>query len=517
MPDLAQQFPRTCHFLADKPPTAMAADQFLLWLQERQQTDTTMPGWLPELAQLEQLVGQVARQWPELPEAVQALSVNPSLQLLSLSWQQLVTLLHSDESAEVCQGEQLVLVWRHAITAKLCYRPASEQDLLALKLVSEKLDLQATAQELGIGVGQLDLALEHGEDHGLLMVPPSRLRRDPHTFHATELIDSDKLTTPAFTLQWHITQACDLHCKHCYDRSSRQAVSLEQGIAVLDQFRAFCRERFVYGQVTFTGGNPLLHPDFFALYEAAAQRGLRTAILGNPTDQETLTRIQAIQPLAFYQVSLEGLEQQNDEIRGPGHFQRILDFLPLLKALKIRALVMLTLTRANQADVLPLAELLRDKVDYFTFNRLAMVGEGADLVSAERDGFVDFLRDFRQAAQENPCMGLKDNLFNLQAWQDDQPLQGGCTGFGCGAAFNFVSLLPDGELHACRKFPSPLGNLYEQGLATLYDSPLAQQYRQGPEQCQGCKIRPLCGGCLAVSHGLGLDVFTQRDPYCFLH
>ena len=30
---------------------------------------------------------------------------------------------------------------------------------------------------------------------------------------------------------------------------------------------------------------------------------------------------------------------------------------------------------------------------------------------------------------------------------------GGCTGFGCGAAFNFMAVLPDGEVHACRKVP----------------------------------------------------------------
>ncbi|MCF8040004.1 MAG: SPASM domain-containing protein, partial [Desulfohalobiaceae bacterium] len=94
------------------------------------------------------------------------------------------------------------------------------------------------------------------------------------------------------------------------------------------------------------------------------------------------------------------------------------------------------------------------------------------------------------------------------------PLFGGCTGFGCGAAFNFVSLLPDGEVHACRKFPSYLGNIFEQTFDDIYDSQQARAYRAGPAACRDCSIRPVCRGCPAVIQSLGLDVSKDRDPFC---
>lgn len=59
-------------------------------------------------------------------------------------------------------------------------------------------------------------------------------------------------------------------------------------------------------------------------------------------------------------------------------------------------------------------------------------------------------------------------------------------------------LLPDGEIHACRKFHSPIGNIHRQSLADIYDAGAAQRYRMGPDKCQGCEIRHVCGGCLAV-------------------
>ncbi len=113
-------------------------------------------------------------------------------------------------------------------------------------------------------------------------------------------------------------------------------------------------------------------------------------------------------------------------------------------------------------------------------------------------------------------MGFKDNLINIILDEDGGKIFGGCAGFGCGAAFNFLALLPDGEVHACRKFPSRLGNIFEQSLEEIYDSEDAECYRIGPEECYSCTIRPVCGGCLASAFSLGKNIFREKDPFCFI-
>ena len=178
-------------------------------------------------------------------------------------------------------------------------------------------------------------------------------------------------------------------------------------------------------------------------------------------------------------------------------------------------MVMLTLTRDNMGQVLPLSQRLRNRVDAFNFNRLSTVGEGATLLMPERDAFASFLREYINAAESNPIMGFKDNLMNITREQRGDMPFGGCTGHGCGAAFNFVALLPDGEVHACRKFPSLLGNILNTGLFDIYHSTLAQRYRTGALACQDCRLNRVCRGCMAITHSLGLDVFSDRDPFCF--
>ncbi|MEW6721608.1 MAG: SPASM domain-containing protein, partial [Thermodesulfobacteriota bacterium] len=199
-----------------------------------------------------------------------------------------------------------------------------------------------------------------------------------------------------------------------------------------------------------------------------------------------------------------------------GNFLAVTEFLELLRECGIFSVVMLTLTDGNADQVLPLAEILAGKADRFAFNRLSSAGRGSGLAPMERGKFERFLREYLDETGKNPILGRKDNLLNLVHHQRGEPPFGGCTGFGCGAAFNFVSLLPDGEVHACRKFPSPIGRIGRQTLSEIYDSPEARRYRGGAKSCKGCAIRPVCGGCLAVAWSLGRDVFAETDPYCFM-
>jgi len=318
-----------------------------------------------------------------------------------------------------------------------------------------------------------------------------------------------------FTLQWHITQKCDLHCRHCYDRSGRDTLDMKAAVGVLDQLHDFCRARFVKGQVSFTGGNPLLYSSFMELYREAADRGFFTAILGNPSRRELIERIVSIRKPVYFQVSLEGLRDYNDYIRGDGHFDRTIDFLHILRDLGVESVVMMTLGRGNMDQAIPLAELLDGKAGAFTFNRLSRVGEGAGLSSPDREEYRAFLGRYMDAAAKIDVMGFKDNLFNILRRERGLEPGGGCAGFGCGAAFNFAALLSDGEVHACRKYPSLIGDMRRQTLMEIYESPEAERYRAGPLACGECPVSPVCRGCPAVAYGEGLDPFLERDPYCF--
>ncbi len=440
-------------------------------------------------------------------------AINPTLELVPVQWSGLPDFL-VNPSCGPKNEEGLVMIYKKQDTGTIHVETPSGHDLLAIKLTCEKISSSQAAREGSTSIGTIDDILYAAIDRGFILEPHSKLIRDS-SFRRSSSIHPEYFSAQTFALQWHITQKCDLHCRHCYDRSDRKPLKLDQAIRILDDLYDFCKQNHVCTQVTFTGGNPLLYPHFYELYRETADRGFFIAVLGNPVSKRQMKEMVAIQKPAFYQVSLEGLQKHNDYIRGQGHFNRVLDFLLVLKEIEVYSMVMLTLTQENIGEVIALAEALRGYVDLFTFNRLAMIGEGADLGSVSPSNYPSFLEEYIEAAKVNPHMSLKDNFFNLVLHEREKPYTGGCTGFGCGAAFNFVSLLADGEVHACRKLHSPIGNIQHQSFAEIYHSEQAKRYRAGSSACQECEIRTVCGGCLAVSQGFGRDIFTEPDPYCF--
>lgn len=472
----------------------------------------SLPPWMGDLARIELARSRVSRGSHQTPPA--EISINPRLRLLPVSWQGLPTLTAGKGAEEISAGEGFAMVWRHPLWGTVLTEEALPADLLVLKVMAEGISAEQAAAEGNIPLRDMEDHIRQGLSKGILVSPPSRIRRNREAFDPYNRFDDDQLVAPVFTLQWHITQRCDLHCRHCYDRSERKDVELAQGLRVLDQLRSFCLARHVQGQVSFSGGNPVLHPRFAELYQAAVDRGFMTAILGNPMGRKELESILSIRKPAYYQVSLEGRQECDDEIRGKGHYERTLAFLRLLRLLGVPSMVMLTLTRRNMEDVIPLGRELEGLTDGLAFNRLALVGEGARLQLPTPEEYARFLHEYVEALAEVPVLALKDNLLNTVFQQRGDGLFCGCSGYGCGAAFNFLALLPDGEVHACRKFPSPVGTLAEGTLSDLYDSPIARRYREGSAACSGCRLRAVCGGCLAVTRSLGLDPFSNRDPFC---
>jgi selenobiotic family peptide radical SAM maturase len=477
-----------------------------------------LPEYLVDLSRLE-WAAFVVRETPvERPSEDGRILLNPSIQLLRTPWGQILSIFLGEEEpydlhAEC--GEEQILLWKHPVTGVVKAKRATSEDLLVLKMAAEEIDPKVVAAMGLIPVAALQDALDRAIEEGLLIRPPSRIRRPEAWSSGAYVRDEAFLKSDSFTLQWHVTQSCDLHCKHCYDRSDRESMSLGEAYGILEDLDRFCGSRNVRGHISFTGGNPLLYPEFIPLYRRAWEYGFGLSILGNPASRQQIEELIAIRKPDYFQVSLEGLRDANDLVRGPGHFDRTLHFLDILRDLGVYSMVMLTLTQENIDQVVALAEILRDRTDVFYFNRLSPVGEGASLALPSRERFVAFLDEYLVAARTNPILGMKESLINTCLYRRGGSLFGGCTGYGCGAAFNFVALLPDGEVHACRKFSSPIGNLKEQSLDHVYCSEAAEEYRERPAGCKNCPLSHVCGGCLAVVHGLVLDKRFDHDPHCF--
>ena len=119
-----------------------------------------------------------------------------------------------------------------------------------------------------------------------------------------------------FTFQWHITDECDQRCKHCYIFSGDPCRKLDSMTwqQLQDTFYNcldFCE---VYDRLPYfylTGGDPILHPDFWRLLELFKEHEIPFTIMGNPFHlNDQVCRELKYYGCQKYQLSLDGLRER---------------------------------------------------------------------------------------------------------------------------------------------------------------------------------------------------------------
>jgi len=50
----------------------------------------------------------------------------------------------------------------------------------------------------------------------------------------------------------------------------------------------------------------------------------------------------------------------------------------------------------------------------------------------------------------------------------------------------------------------------------IYIFTIAERYRKGAASCSGCRLRYVCGGCMAITNGADKDYFNETNSYCFM-
>ncbi len=340
----------------------------------------------------------------------------------------------------------------------------------------------------------------------------------------------------SFKLQWHITERCNFRCRHCYQESyDTPEMPYEKMIEVFDQYVALIKKWKIPRNrafLTITGGEPFLHKDLFRFLGRVYKYSsiLIWSILSNGSliDCENI-KILKLLNIGAYQVSLEGMEENNDKIRGVGNFKKALEAVKVLVNEGVYVVISLTLTRENVNDIIPLALLLaKNGVKDFLIRRLVPFGNGLQLKGvllspSELQAFHKKMEDFgHQFYRAN--YGIKISFccespfFTEQVRPESSSLL--CQrGEYCAVTRGMiVTLLPNGDLLACRRLPIILGNVLEASLEQLFYSERARSLRdknQLPLICQSCSKFDYCyGGARCITYAY-YDNLDMPDPQCW--
>ena len=336
-----------------------------------------------------------------------------------------------------------------------------------------------------------------------------------------------------FFIQWHLTERCNLRCRHCYQgRSRAEEMTASEVKREIDgatrMFQAWEREHGirVSPSIHFTGGEPFLYQGLWDVVAYARTKGYGVAMMTNGclVTGEDGNRAFDL-GISDIQVSLEGPPSLHASIRGKGSFNAAAKGVGYLVAAGNKVSANVTLSRINVDKIEETTEIAR-KMGFHSigFSRVVPCGRGK--------GFIDqFLspQELKSAYQE--IVSLNSPSFKVLS---GDPLAGTLSGInppigcsltlsGCSAGFSGVTLTSDGSVMPCRRIGLVAGNLKMKSLREIWaSSKLFWQLRKKESyagKCGRCSLWPSCRGCRAVAYAYSVaqgkpDLFAD-DPQCW--
>jgi MoaA/NifB/PqqE/SkfB family radical SAM enzyme len=178
---------------------------------------------------------------------------------------------------------------------------------------------------------------------------------------STIAAEADDLAAPLY-VAWQITNECNLACLHCIEESGPgkafpDELDAEQVFAVIDQLMD---SDVPY--LSFSGGEPMLHPQFFAMVERVTSRGaeLKIETNGHYLTPDNCARLKELEVKAV-QVSLDGAAAASfNRMRVRGDFDRTVEGLRNLRDAAVPVEINFSPARFNMNEIGAVVDLAYD-------------------------------------------------------------------------------------------------------------------------------------------------------------
>lgn len=327
-----------------------------------------------------------------------------------------------------------------------------------------------------------------------------------------------------FIMGWELTLACNLRCSHCGSSAGLprdRELTLEESMAICDQF-----PELLVQEVNFTGGEPLIHPDWSRIAAHLRDLGISTKILTNglTIEPNIIAQMKKVE-IAGVGFSLDGLEATHDYIRGhKGLFHRVTTSISQVLNAGLPLTVITTVNALNINELPSIFELFQSlgvrQWQIQPIFPLGRVHEASELELTEQTYMKlgTFVKEWGHQVEEAGIEMLPGDSFGYFTELDTrEPAWGGCPAgqISCG-------ITSDGKIKGCLALPDEVveGDLRKNDLWEIWFHPDSFAYTRqfdikelGPF-CHSCDKAEQChGGCSAMSYGSTKGF--HNDPYCF--
>jgi radical SAM protein with 4Fe4S-binding SPASM domain len=318
---------------------------------------------------------------------------------------------------------------------------------------------------------------------------------------------------------WEITLRCNLRCSHC---GSSAGLSGPNELNTQECFR-LCEElaELSCEDVALIGGEPFLREDWFSIVQCIRNLGMNLNIASNGTILEKyIEKISQLKP-SVVGISLDGLKESHEKIRGRYTFEKAIEAIELLREKGIQTTVITTVSKINFKDLPEMKKLFYKKGINWQIQLARPFGNFKKEQMLSKEEFYATALFITKERIENSFKNLP--VMGAHCYGYYSKVLPGCSWKGCSAGIGNIGITSDGGIVGCLSMGNNRfieGNIREKGLKEIWEDPNSFSYSRkfdknqlGPN-CKNCKYSGVCkGGCNSVSYTL-TEKF-HNDPYCF--
>ena len=344
---------------------------------------------------------------------------------------------------------------------------------------------------------------------------------------------------------WNSTRTCNLKCRHCYMSSDAKKYQNELTTAEAKQFIDDLAD-FNVPVLLFSGGEPLIRPDFFELADYAAKKGVRPTLSTNGTliTPEVARKIKDI-GVGYVGISLDGLREVNDKFRGKaGAFEAAMNGIKNCVAVDQRVGLRFTINHHNIQELENIFDFIEEEnINRVCFYHLVYSGRGnqmmdEDVTAEESRRAMDIIirrtRDFEERGLkkeiltvDNHCDGVYMYLQALQEGKDELAQQIKkyiAMNGGNRSGMAFAEVDPLGYVHPDQFTQHhTFGNVRERKFGDIWQdttNPIMAGLKDRKPllkgRCSKCKFLDNCNGNFRTRAEARTGDFWESDPSCYL-
>ena len=301
--------------------------------------------------------------------------------------------------------------------------------------------------------------------------------------------NSVNLNTISYPLYFYIelTDKCNFNCKFCsVGNKGKNYISFD----LLKKFLLELKEKNIL-DVYYTGGEPLLHPNFKEIIEYGYSLGFRQTVLTNGFFLDKYKDI--LDKILCVCVSLHGSDSIHNKLVGISCYNKVISNIKMTKKIT-NVNINCTILNDNQNidEMINILEFGRKNNIQISFSKYNNIGKGKqNNCSINIKNFSEILDSLYKNGYE---FKINDCIPTCLVEEKYEYLT-----HGCGAGYIFGSLTYNGDIKICPSSSRIIGNIENKSLKKIWYSDQMKKYRKFewiPIYCKSCKNLSKCrAGC----------------------